>query len=149
MINAEINEFIGKIMEKTQNNELNWQPAKDFFDTTDYGSSPAATELAIHSRSDWAILYDEDSFYLSNSLCQYLFLLHICYTSGKDGSVTEIWGMYAILDWNDNNFITIPDYHPADESDRFKKISELIVKNRKEEKIREEKRLIDFFKSFF
>lgn len=146
MIKQEINEFINRLMEKTKRNELDWKPAKDFFENSPYHESSAADELAIFSKSEWATLHENDSYYLYNN-DQYLFLLHIDHESGKDGTITESWGLYAILDWHDDMFVTIPDYHPANCEDRIQKISEMIQKNKAAEKEKQEKRLLDFFSS--
>lgn len=146
MINNEINQFIEKLMDKTKKNELDWKPAKVFFDDRSYGSSPAACELAICSCSDFATLYPEDSFYLNNN-GQYLFLLHILDDSGKGEQITDSWGLFAILNWADDMFVTIPDYHPANTEDRIKKISDIIKKNNAADEAKQEKRLLDFFNS--
>lgn len=141
-----INNFIDNLMNKTANNELKWRPAEEFFNDSALSSSPAASELALYSRSDWAALYADDSFYLQKN-GQYLFLLHTDHESGKDGTVTEIWGLYAILDLKDDMFETIPDYHPANAEDRIKKISSSIKKNNAAEEAKKEKRLLAFFDS--
>ena len=133
-------------MDKTSRNELDWKPAKEFFDEPSFKNSPAASELALCSWSDWATLYADDSFYLQKN-GQYLFLLHTDLESGKDGSVTEIWGLYAILDLKDDMFETIPDYHHANTDDRIKKISDIIKKNNAADKAKKEKRLLAFFDS--
>lgn len=146
MNKSEINNFINKLMEKTERNELNWKPAREFFEERNHGSGFAASELACSSCSDWATLHDNDSFYLEKNN-QYLFLLHVDHESGKDSTITESWGLYAILDLNDDMFVTIPDYHPANTEDRIKKISDIIKKNNAADEAKQEKRLLDFFNS--
>lgn len=145
MINNEINQFIDKLLEKTENAELDWRPAEEFFDL-DFENSSAASQLEIMTHCEWATFYSNDSFYLYNNN-QYLFLLHFDLESGKDGTITEIWGLYAILDWTDSMFVTIPDYHPANAEDRIKKISDIIKKNNAANEAKREKRLLDFFNS--
>lgn len=146
MNKLEINNFIQKLMDKTSRNELDWKPAKEFFDEPSHGGGFAASDLALYSCSEWSTLYTEDSFYLQKN-GQYLFLLHIDHESAKDGSVTESWGLYAILDLKDDLFVTIPDYHPANTDDRIKKISDIIKKNNAADEAKKEKRLLDFFNS--
>lgn len=141
-----INEFIDNLMDQTIHNKLKWKPAEEFFNDPSFKNSPAASELTLYSWSDWATLYTDDSFYLQKN-GQYLFLLHTDLESGKDGSVTEIWGLYAILDLKDDMFETIPDYHPANAEDRIKKISSIIKKNIATEEAKKEKRLLAFFDS--
>lgn len=149
MITNEINFFIKNIMEKTVSNELDWQYAEPLL--CDINEMPKRSKpirkLAEFCQSSNTSLYIADSFYLYKN-DQYLFLLHIDYEDEDGNSANEIWGLYAILSSQDNNFIPIPDYHPANESDRLKKISGLIVKNKAAEKEREEKRLKDFLRTF-
>lgn len=145
MIKNEINQFIEKLLKKTENNELNWMPAQEFFDNVSPSSS-AASELNIMTHFEYANFYHKDSFYLSNNE-QFLFLLHFDLESGKDGSITEIWGLYAILDLDDNMFESIPDYHPSSSEDRIKKISDIIKKNIAADEAKKEKRLLAFFDS--
>lgn len=148
MIKEEIYDFIGKLMDKTLCDELNWLPAKEFFDNRTY-SSNAISELQLYTYCDWAILYNEDSYYLQNNQNQFLFLLHSALESGKDGSLTDCWGLYAILDLDDDMYVTIPDYHPDNEEDRLKKISKIIKDKKRKKEEKEEKRLLEFFNSFF
>lgn len=149
MITNEINFFIKNLMEKTMNNELNWQYAEPLLcDINEMPKRPKPIcKLAEFCQSSNTSLYIADSFYLSKNN-QYLFLLHIDWEDEDGESVNEIWGLYAILSPQDDSFIPIPDYHPANESDRLKKISGLIVKNKAAEKEREEKRLKEFLRSF-
>lgn len=144
MINAEINKFIDTLLAKTERNELNWKPATLFLEDVNCHNYKAAAMLSLFSNSDFSTLFSDDSFYLNNGN-QYLFLLHIADESGEDGTITESWGLYAILDLTlDDTFITIPDYHPSNVEDRVKKISSLIKTNKAAD---EEKRLLDFFNS--
>ncbi|MBD5384430.1 MAG: hypothetical protein HDR72_05470 [Ruminococcaceae bacterium] len=149
MINEEINKFIEQLLEMTKNDALDWQPAQDFFNSYDISNSNAAIELNIHTHFEFVTLFEADSFYLSNNKNQFLFLLHTNVTSGKDGTNREFWELCAIIDWNDDMFVNIPDYHPADKEDRFKTLSDMIKENKYTKKQLEEKRLISFFNAFF
>lgn len=152
MITSEINDFINKILEKTENNELNWQYAEFLLARM---SNRSLLPKAVKSIAEYCIndntgisMYASDSFYLCND-DRYLFLLHLAKEPIRGKVVEDWWCLFAVLSSDDETFIPIPDYHPANESDRLKKISDLIVKNKAAEREQAEKRLLEFFDSFF
>lgn len=151
MISSEISNFINKIVEKTEDKSLNWQYADDIFRKA-YNKlidSKSILELAKYCMTDGNSLGVLDSFYLCNNN-KYLFLLHIYHEleRGKELGANESWKLFAIFDLNDDMYIHIPDYHPAYENDRLKKLSGLIEQNKNAEKEEKEKRLLEFFDSF-
>lgn len=151
MISNEINDFINKIMKKTENNELNWHNSENLLGHSSYWASmPQALQEVVEyciNEKVGTSLYTGDSFYLCDK-GRYLFLLHIAHEPERGKGIKDTWELLAILSQNDKTFISIPDFHPANESDRLKKISDLIVKNKAAEQERIEKRLLEFFDTF-
>ncbi len=147
MISSEINDFINKIIDKTQNNELDWHYAEKILLNNSI-QPRAISKLAEYciNKKNGTSLSSLDSFYLCNNN-KYLFLLCICHHLPQN-EVYNTWELFAIPDPNES-FLSIPDYHPANERDRLKKLSELIVKNKRAEQEQKEKHLLDFFNSFF
>lgn len=178
MISTEINKFINKIMCKTQNKELHWlyvqsildeksvfqnkyksqkQTLLPFFSSNNndhnsdpYDALPTAIKTLLkyyNDDSNGSSISFRDSFYLQNEN-KYLFLLHIIRLPNQNRSFEETWELFAIFNPLDKTYTPIPDYHPAGESDRLKKLSELIVEIKTEEDEQKEKTLLDFLDSF-
>ena len=142
-----IDAFVDRLLEKTINNELQWEAAEDVICFHSHRDQPFAT-LDGYVHNMYTHLYYEDSFCLRNKDEQYLFLIHINQESQIDGSVAEVWSMFAIVGPGEDTLIQIPDYHPNGKEDRIKKISDAIKKNNAAKKETEEKRLLDFLDSF-
>lgn len=151
MISEKINEFIGKILEKTELNELDWKNVDEIFiEDSESVSMPKALsdfQQQLLDKSNNLALRVDDSFFLCKN-GNYLFLLHIGHAFEHGNIFKDSWVLWGILNSKPDNFIQIPDYHPANEPDRFKKISDLIVKNKAAEQGQTEKQLLDFFDSF-
>lgn len=151
MIANEINDFINKIMEKTEKNELNWQYAEYLLArSSNWSSMPKAVKSIVDycmNDNTGVSMYANDSFYLRND-DRYLFLLHLAKEPTRGKVVQDWWCLFAVLGSDYEAFVPIPDYHPANESDRLKKISDLIKKNKDAEQEQSDKRLLEFFDSF-